>query len=54
MEVIEGGKNGQDTLNCVGDAYTNHGWASIALGLVSALAPAGLFVTTYACAIRNI
>lgn len=48
------GENGQDTLNCVGDAYTNHGWASIALGLVSALAPAGLFVTTYACAIRNI
>ena len=52
--MIEGGKNGQDTLDCVNDAYTKHGWVSLALWGASALGPAGIILTTYACAVRNI
>jgi len=54
MEVIEGGLvDGKDVAQCIADAYTNHGWASVALGLMSAIQPEGAFFVAAACIGKN-
>jgi hypothetical protein len=54
MEMIEGGLlDGKDVALCIADAYTNHGWSSVALGLMTALQPEGAFFVAAACIGKN-
>jgi hypothetical protein len=41
---------GQCTANCIGDAYTNHGWASVAAWVVSAFFPEAVAAIALDCA----
>jgi hypothetical protein len=36
MEEVQGGSWGQDTMNCVTDAYTNYGWSSVVAWVATA------------------
>ena len=54
LEMLLGGKaSGQNTMDCISDAYSNHGWASVAAWGVSALTPIGFFAYASACAGAN-
>lgn len=54
MEVVKGGKvTGKGVMNCVVDAYSNHGWASLALFALSAVEPVGIVYTAAMCAAKN-
>ena len=44
---------GQDVVDCVADVYTNHGWTSVAVGLVSAFIPQTVVAYTALCAAKN-
>lgn len=55
MEIIEGGKTkGELIAECIADAYSNHGWASVALGLMTAVQPEGAFFVAAACTGKNL
>nr|WP_309757084.1 hypothetical protein [Flavobacterium sp.] len=54
MENLEGGLcSGQSVMDCVTDVYSNHGWASITVGVVSAFIPQTFVVYAVACATRS-
>lgn len=55
MECVEGGffSSGANTMSCIGDAYSNHGWLSVALFVESAFIPATALVIAGACAAIN-
>lgn len=40
---------GQATMDCISDAYSNHGWTSVGLGMVSAFIPETFGVLAIAC-----
>ncbi len=44
---------GQAVMDCISDAYSNHGWTSVALGLTSAFIPETFGVVAAACYDRN-
>lgn len=44
---------GQDTMNCISDAYTNHGWVSVWVTVQSAFLPQTAVAIAAACAVRN-
>lgn len=44
---------GQDTADCINDAYTNHGWTSVGLWIESICIPETGIVVAAACAITN-
>ncbi|WP_025141504.1 hypothetical protein [Pedobacter jeongneungensis] len=54
IENLTGGKKaGQNTMDCISDVYSGHGWASVLAWGVSALTPAGFFAYASACAGAN-
>lgn len=44
---------GQAVMDCITNAYSNHGWTSVALGLTSAFIPHTFAVVAAACYDRN-
>ena len=44
---------GQGTANCIGDAYSNHGWVSVFAVAVSNYLPHTLLAIIGACAVKN-
>ncbi|MBY0476144.1 MAG: hypothetical protein K2Q24_00715 [Chitinophagaceae bacterium] len=44
---------GQATANCIADAYSNHGWTSVWLGIQSAFLPQTAVAIAAACAAKN-
>lgn len=44
---------GQDVMDCITDAYSNQGWSSLALSLVSAVQPEALIIVTALCISKN-
>ncbi len=44
---------GQDVMDCITDAYGNHGWASVALWVETAFIPQAAAVVAIACTARN-
>lgn len=44
---------GKAVMDCISDAYSNHGWTSVALGLTSAYIPHTFAVVAAACYDRN-
>ncbi|WP_114790851.1 hypothetical protein U0035_20760 [Niabella yanshanensis] len=56
MERIEGGKSidGQGTMDCINDAYDNHGWVSVWLYIQTIAIPVtGLAIATN-CMAKNV
>ena len=53
MEMVVGGKNGENTLDCVKDVFSHHGWLGWAAGAMCVLEPAGFFMFSAACAGKN-
>lgn len=53
MESLQGGKNGQNTLDCFNDVYTNHGWASVGAILAAVAYSPSTLMFLSACAGRN-
>lgn len=54
MENLQGGKSwGQNTMNCITDAYTNKGWASVAGWITTAFVPEMAVVVAATCAAIN-
>jgi len=47
------GDCGASVAGCVSDAYSNHGWLSVALFVESAFIPETTVVIAAACAIKN-
>lgn len=45
--------SGQDVMDCITDAYGNHGWASVAIWIESAFIPQTAAVVAIACTARN-
>ncbi len=55
MENLEGGFarcSGQAIMDCVSDVYSNHGWASLAVGITSCFIPQTFAVYAVACATK--
>ena len=50
MENLQGGGWGQRTADCISDAYTNYGWASVAAWVVTAFQPEVGLVVAGVCA----
>ena len=48
-----GGCTGDNIAGCIADAYANQGWASVALGLTSAVFPQTVAAITLACMAKN-
>lgn len=44
---------GQNVADCVADVYSNHGWASVAAGVVSTFYPATIVAYTGSCVVKN-
>jgi hypothetical protein len=44
---------GEDTMGCLSDAYTNHGWASVWVTIQTAFIPETAVAFAAACAIKN-
>lgn len=42
------------TMDCITDAYSNHGWASVALTIQSAFLPETVVAIAAACAVHNL
>ena len=54
MENLQGGKTwGQNTMDCITDAYTNKGWASVAGWITTAFVPEMAVVVAATCAAIN-
>ena len=54
MENLQGGKSwGQNTMNCINDAYTNKEWASVAGWITTAFVPEMAVVVAATCAAIN-
>ncbi len=50
MEQIKGGINGQKVMNCIMDAYSNHGWLSVYIWVQSIYLPQTSVAIGLACA----
>lgn len=46
--------NGGDTMSCINDAYSNHGWLSVALFVETLFIPWTGVAVAGACALKNI
>ena len=54
MENLQGEKSwGQNTMNCINDAYTNKEWASVAGWITTAFVPEMAVVAAATCAAIN-
>jgi len=53
MVEIQGG-SGQDVANCISDAYTNHGWISVALWVESTFIQETLVAVAADCTVHDL
>ncbi|MFA3782321.1 hypothetical protein ABRY23_04570 [Melioribacteraceae bacterium 4301-Me] len=54
MEEINGGLSGSAVMSCIQDAYSNHGWISVALFLETAFIPWTAAVIAADCTLHNL
>jgi hypothetical protein len=53
MAAIQGGLDGQAVMNCMADAYMNHGWLSVWAFVQTAFIPETAVGIAVGCAIKN-
>ena len=53
MAAIQGGIDGQAVVDCITDAYSNHGWVSVWAWVQSAFIPETVAAIALACAAKN-
>lgn len=54
MEIVNGMGAGQRTMDCIQDAYSKHGWFSIALSVATAFDPMIALAAAAGCSVVGV